>query len=590
MNVPEYSGSAMESLSGRDRSSMLKALIPCFIGTILLGLASNGVHHDDDLTHYLMARWARWFPGYLLHVWGRPGATIPMAAVAWIGDADFAWHVCRILSACVTAATAWMAAVLAARKGIGPAWVVVLLFYVQPFALMLAATTLTENYLAFYLIAAALLLDKGRPIAASIGFSLSLLSRHEMLLLLLVWCSRVMLNSAVNIANGELKAESQSVIRTRSRFSLFAIRHSTFATCAAALWAPIVHNCLHFAAFAKWPAAMFLTPKGSTEYVAEGVLSYLPDALQAIPPAVFALAIIGGGVMIKRRNWLIPSIAGTFFATHCAVTALGVFASGGYPRFMAGIAPFVAIVAVAGIEQVRANWNNPQRTAPLWLSLVGVLLAGWLAVEIECRAGRLYLPGRFMLAIRLEVGVLIAICAAQAAGWPRSIARARGAALALIAAVSLIQTAYWMQPLRLKPAQRQVLAAATWLRENRLADRPIFATNAWFPHFMGFIENPKVLKGKRLLAAMPIGTLVLWDSIYSGSDYHGVKLADLENDLTHYQHIRTFEPDPDDLQKMKLVVFEKTAATPVPPDPDRPYPPSTSADQDMIYTSYYIVP
>lgn len=582
MNVPEYSGPAIGTLTGRERSLMLKALLPCYIGTILLGLASNGVHHDDDLTHYLMSRWARWFPGYLLHVWGRPGATIPMAAVAWIGDADVSWHVCRFLSACITAATAWMAAALATRKGVGPAWVVVILFYVQPFALMLATTTLTENYLAFYLIAAALLLDKGRLIFASMVFSLALLTRHETLVLVPVWW--MVVNNELRIANCELKAQADRP------FSQFANPYSLFVACAAALWAPILHNLLHFAAFAKWPAAMFLSPKGSTEYVATSVLGYVPYALQAIPPAVFTLALIGGGELIRRRVWLIPAIAGTFLAAHCAITALGVFASGGFPRFMAGIAPFVAILAVAGIQRIRAHWPDPRPTSIAWLTLALVLAIGWLAVEVERRGGRLSLPGVFMLAIRMEVGVLIAVCIAQAARWPKPLARARLAAVVLMSAVTLLQTAVWMRPLRLRPAQRQILAATTWLLENSLADRSIYATNAWFSHFMGFVENPRVHKGKRLLAAMPVGTIVVWDSIYSASDYHGVKLTDLKMDVRHYRRIKTFEPAPTDLQKMRLVLFEKIAETPVPPDPDRPYPPSTSADQDVIHTSYYFKP
>jgi len=578
----------MESLSGRERSSMLKALIPCFIGTILLGLASNGVHHDDDLTHYLMARWSRWFPGYLLHVWGRPGATIPMAAVAWIGDTDVAWRICRILSACVTAATAWMAAVLAVRKGIGPAWGVVLLFYVQPFALMLAATTLTENYLAFYLIAAVLLLDKGRPIAASIVFSLSLLSRHETLVLLPVWWAGVIWNSEYRIANCELKTDS--IDGERPRFSLFAIRHSTFAACAAALWAPVVHNVLHFAVFDKWPVAMFLAPKGSTEYVATSPLGYVPSALQAIPPAVFTFAMVGGLVMIRRRIWLIPAIAGTFVAAHCAITALGVFASGGYPRFMAGIAPFVAILAARGIQQVHSRTGNTRWTRTFWLTLTGVLLVGWLGLEIERRAGRIPLPHPMMLEIRMVLGVLVVICTTQAAQWPNSIARMRKSAIALIAVVTLLQTAVWMRPLRLKTAQRQVRDVAVWIRGNHLADRPIFATSAWLPYFMGLVENPRVLKSRRLLAAMPVGTLVLWDSKYSESDYHGVKLSALEADRAHYRQITTFEPDPIDPRSIRLCLFEKIAETPIPSDPDRPYPPSTSADLNVIHTSYYIVP
>lgn len=335
---------------------------------------------------------------------------------------------------------------------------------------------------------------------------------------------------------------------------------------------------------------MFLTPKGSTQYVATSVLGYVPSALQAIPPALFALALLGGVAMIRRRDWLIPSIAGTFLAAHCAITALGVFASGGFPRFMAGIAPFVAILATHGIQQVHAQMGSHRWARAFWFALVGVLLAGWLALEIERSAGRMPLPRTMMLEIRLVLGVLVAICAAQAAQWPHAIARLRMSAVTLIAVVTLSQTAVWARPLRLKPSQRRVRAVASWIREHDLGDRPLYATNVWFSHFMGFVENPKVLKAKRLLAAMPVGTLVVWDSIYSGSDYHGVKLVDLETDREHYRHIRTFEPDPTDLQKTRLILFEKVAETPIPPDPDRPYPPSTSADLDAIYTSYYIVP
>ena len=56
-----------------------------FLLTAALGLASRGVYQDDDLAHFLFARWAGWFPSYLLHVWGRPGLTIPLFAVSWLG-------------------------------------------------------------------------------------------------------------------------------------------------------------------------------------------------------------------------------------------------------------------------------------------------------------------------------------------------------------------------------------------------------------------------------------------------------------------------------------------------------------------------
>ena len=58
----------------------LYVVAPCFVLTVTLGLLSDGAYHDDDLTHFLMARWVRWYPGYLLHIWGRPGLTVPSSA------------------------------------------------------------------------------------------------------------------------------------------------------------------------------------------------------------------------------------------------------------------------------------------------------------------------------------------------------------------------------------------------------------------------------------------------------------------------------------------------------------------------------
>src|SRR5262245_8867837 len=93
-------------------------LAGCFLATAALGLASDGVYHDDDLTHFLMARWARWFPGYLLHIWGRPGFTIPVAAVAWVNNTTTAWQLARLLSACVTAGSTLIAVHVASDLGI----------------------------------------------------------------------------------------------------------------------------------------------------------------------------------------------------------------------------------------------------------------------------------------------------------------------------------------------------------------------------------------------------------------------------------------------------------------------------------------
>ena len=144
----------------RDLHAIWWAVAIPFSLTIVLGLLSEGVRHDDELVHFLMARWARWFPAYLLHPWGRPGLTVPLAVVAWIGDVDVAWHAARFMSACVTAATAVLAARLAAALDVPRPWLVGVACAVQPLNTVLACTTLTENFAAFYLMAAVVQLHR----------------------------------------------------------------------------------------------------------------------------------------------------------------------------------------------------------------------------------------------------------------------------------------------------------------------------------------------------------------------------------------------------------------------------------------------
>ena len=235
----------------RSSGAVIATVAAVFLLTAVLGLCSDGVYHDDDLTHFMMARWARWCPEYLLHLWGRPGLTVPLAGVSWIGDAATAWHLARLLSAVVTALTALLAARLAMRLGIKPAWLVVLMCGLQPLNLVLGATTLTENFTAFYLVAAVLLLAKGRPTIASAVFSIALLTRHEAAVFLPVWYLALLAGD-------------------------FPIRRKIPAFLAA-ISAPVLHNILFRIVFEDWPVTMLFAPPG--------IKRIPPDQSAGLPPA-----------------------------------------------------------------------------------------------------------------------------------------------------------------------------------------------------------------------------------------------------------------------------------------------------------------
>ncbi len=545
----------------RDLHAIWWAVAIPFSLTIVLGLLSEGVRHDDELVHFLMARWARWFPAYLLHPWGRPGLTVPLAVVAWIGDVDVAWHAARFMSACVTAATAVLAARLAAALDVPRPWLVGVACAVQPLNTVLACTTLTENFAAFYLMAAVVQLHRRRVVWASAFFSLALVTRHEAVVFLPMWW----LAMATAQGSGMRRAVGSLV----------------------ALWAPAVHNVLLRLCVGAWAGGAFLQPHGSTEYPPLGLLGYLPQALHAIPPVVMGLAVIGGVVWVRRGRWLIPAFAVCFLLAHVAIKAVGVYASGGYGRFMVTVAPFVSILAVSGLHAMAGRPHGESSRRSGWLVLGGVWVIGWVAFEIERRTGRLTVPdGRLVwLASGLTVAVVALTVASWAAGEGGRGAVVRRIVACALALTCLVQWAWVVRPLRPGAHQEQVRRVVDWLVERELDQGPVFAANPWVIHCLGLVEDPRAHKDARLLASMPVGTVLVWDSVYSESDYHGLALATIRED-EGYEPIGSFAGTQGG--GVEMHVFRKIKQTPVPRNLRPAYPRNLMSEKAPVSGVFYI--
>jgi len=540
------------------------ALVAGWSLTIALGLLSDGVHQDDDLTHFLMARWARWFPEYLLHVWGRPGLTIPLAAVAWVGETDTAWHVARALSASVTAATAALAAIVAAQLGVQKKWWVVAACYLQPLNTLLACTTLTENFAAFYLIAATALLCRGKLIAASLAFSMAMLTRQETGMLLPLWWIAVL---------GARKTG-----------------HRRAAAAVLAVWAPVVYAVTFRMAIGAWPMRLLSHARGSTEYLPAGWLNYLPHALEAVPPAIAGLAVVGGLSWLRRAGknrsirLLVVAIPAAFLFCHAAFRALGLFASGGYGRFMVTVAPFAAILAVAGMERLRAALRSP--AAWPWLAMASVWLVGALAVWHEHRDGRLpTLSNQIVRTLCVVAGVMLAGHVLAAVRPRRAGTNWIATGVGLMLAVTVLAHGLAIvRPLRVGADQRVAYDAARWIEEKGLLKRPVFTTNPWLCYFLEIAEDPRVHKGPRLLAAMPVGTICIWDAIYSASDFHRVEHAALDGSPA-YRLIHEVGGAP---ARQRVRLYEKIVETPVPAGPEHFYPPDPMAEGRPPNPNYYM--
>ncbi|MFH1418344.1 MAG: hypothetical protein ABII12_08685 [Planctomycetota bacterium] len=545
-----------------EKRAVYLTLLPCFALTVLLGLASNGVHQDDDLAHFLMARWACWFPEYLLHFWGRPGLTLPLAAVTVFDDPAWSWHAARLLSACVTAIAALAAARLAMRLHVRPAWAVVLACYLQPLNSLLAATTLTENFAACYLVLAVALLAAGRRVGASAVFSMTLVTRHEMILLLPLWWLALLAQ------------------RTSPARAATALAIST--------WALVTHNVLFRIFLGSWPVQAFFQPRGSTEYAATGLLGYVPHALEAVPPVIAGLAILGGIVFVGRGRPLIPALVACYFAGHTAAVAFGFFASGGFGRFMVTVAPLVAILAVAGVREMTEPQPRPRARGLGWLVLAASWAVGLLAFEVERGAGRLAVEDERLIWLIRSVSAIAAVLAVASWYLVRRVRPSRvmpRVAAVLLAMTCVIQWVFLVRPLRVRSEQRQVAVVVDWLIENSMDRQPIFAPNPWVAYYLGFVEFPRAHKGPALLESMPAGTIVVWDPIYSPNDFHRLPLSVLTSSR-EYEELEHFQGS--GRRPIEVVLFRKNSPALTPPAPDTSYPIDLMSQGNPAYGMYYV--
>lgn len=599
----EFTSSQIESrCSGRAVSACVAI---GWLGTIVLGFLSDGVHHDDDLVHFLMARWAWWYPEYLLHVWGRPGFTVPMAAAAWPSDVDVAWHASRFVSASVSAGVAFMAALLAARIGVRRPWRAVALCYLQPLFYLLGFTTLTENFTALYLVVAVLMLSRGRIVWAAFIFSPALLTRHEAVIFVPIWWTAL---AWLGWSNARA---AKSASRTNSNRLLPPIGLAA----ALSLWAPIAHNVLFRAFLGDWPVSIFFQPRGSTEYLPTGWSAYVPDAIYAVSPLIAVLSVVGAVsslVSLRCRasdtsanratiasDALVVVVPTAFFLVHAIIKATGIYASGGYGRFMVAVSPFVAILAVRGWDTLAGSRADVSVASQRDLESAQSKLNGWwfavfvwvvltIALESERAAGRLVpalLPIWWAIRATLAGMVLLTAAAGFAVGsrWSRGV---RSVWVVAMVVSVLCQFAAQVRPLKLNKPQIAAISVVHELDRRQLSDRPIFAASGWFAYGMGLVENPRAMKNAALLASMPTGTILIWDAKYSESDYHGLRLAEVLSSGAYRELKPSVEVEPG-RYFAGYRLFEKTRETPIPQYVRPSYPRPLTGDRPPVRGIYY---
>ena len=322
----------------------------------LLAVLSDGVIMDDDLLHFIIAREAAGDARMLLDIWGRPGFTIPYAAVAWIGTSEQGFMISRLLSVAITSACAWLTFLVAQQARIRPAWSAPVLLLMMPLFFASGFTTTTEIIAAFYAILATWLLARGNHRFAAVVAAMLPITRHELVVLL------------VPLA-----------ISFLWRRDLLAMILLTWAEAAwnGAVWFFNLrgdHGILPIQRFFNTGEAGALGTGGGLHYLVKWIelsgvvimLLSLLGALLLLRQAFQRRQVRMRLMMLLRRPKLLRHMRRPFWRGHLlrllvAVGALGVvslhtylyafnsFQSGGYARFLIPAAPWMAICAASAL-------------------------------------------------------------------------------------------------------------------------------------------------------------------------------------------------------------------------------------------------
>lgn len=505
-----------------------------FAASVVMGWCSgdgsgNGLLHFDELTHYLYAKWSWRWPAYLVDQWGRPGFTAPYSLTAWFG-----WRACRILSAVFSAASAWLAFRIARRLGLRHAWAAVALAYVQPLFFQLSQTTLTETPLAFYLtLAVWWAMDKRWSLSAAM-LSVAFVTRHESIVLLPVWILLAWKRGA-------------------GPHRLWPL-----------LWGPLVVNVFAWALGVRPAIATLLEPAPSTQYGHGDWLTFFARALHAWGPGVTLPAMIGLPRILRRRDgdWIVWSIV-AFFGVQTLIRALGLYASGGYARFLVPISPLVAIAALAGWGQLWSDVSAVRRNASLLAG--GSMVVLWIAMERQLRlyAGRdVELPEihRAVALIRISTAVILvlALTAAIIGGRPRGSVFIKPFLPVSIGVLILIAVYALHRPLGQPVEAKLIRTLLSDLERKKLGGREIITANIWLDYKLGHGWPPNRPPLRVELERAPLGTLFAWERQFASSEDHKLDVDTFLRSpsfrIVHRTAPRPYETHP------YIIVFEKIGA------------------------------
>ncbi|HEU0175654.1 MAG TPA: hypothetical protein VFV58_15440 [Blastocatellia bacterium] len=370
----------------QDNRSLLRALVWLAVFAAV-GAALVLLYHDADQQdsgyHFLFARWAHRHPLYFIGVWARPLFTLLYFPFAQLGYAA-----AKFFTVIISLATAWQTFRLARQIKFERAEMAIPLLFLQPPFFLLSSTVLTETLFALVFVIALRLHLSGRIKAGMIVASLLLLVRPEGLFIGVLWGVWVMTGRQ---GDGETRRRGDGAMAPLGRKS-FDLPFRPVSLSPRRLVSLLL---LATGAFAWWLAAYLVTrdplwivhdwpsdwrPDGKTNGTGP-VWWYFALAPLIVGPLLTAPFIVGLWRLLKRREFMCGVSAFlVLFVAHSLMFWRGWFGSAGYPRYLVCVSPAVALIGLAGWNEMAERRAKPAGASRN--SLAAIALAASFLISV----------------------------------------------------------------------------------------------------------------------------------------------------------------------------------------------------------------
>ena len=416
---------------------------------VALALLYPDSYQQDGGHHYLFARYAWKHHEMFVDVWARPLFTFLYSFPALLG-----YPAAKLFTVLVCVITAWQTFRIAEDFGMKRAALVIPMLFLQPSYFLLSADTMTEPIFALVLVTALRLHLKGRVAAGMIVASLMVLARPEGFFLGVLWGLWVLLD----------KRGPPNRWRRLPGTLLLAVGGAAWWLASLLITGDplfIKHN---------WPPGWDAT---QATYGTGSIATYVVRFPEIAGPLLWLVFLFGLALLLARRQMgTVTSAFVTLFVLHSLFRVFGLFGAAGYPRYFVCVAPAIALITLAG-------WNEIAH----WFARVPRFVTTTAAVTV------------------FTLSAVFTVSYADAAIYVRD--------------AHAIQEMYaWFQ------ANPRPVEKVVWSQAYMAI---LFDSDIW--------ENPKFTSGKEsnlaLLQRSPQGTLIFWDG-ETGPSWYGIKADDLE--------------------------------------------------------------